>query len=143
MISALCQNVLDTRQTYRKQRKFTWWCKFSIKSSGCFVNDDKSREFQKAKSLQKLFLDLSYPHGLHGGFSSTSVAFYLSINLSVFPLVFLTYFFMIFRDDLKLGSFITRNYKTILTFVMLDKHMLKKFACKIQIYGIFSIILHL
>lgn len=47
---------------------------------------------EKAKSLQKLFLDLSYPHGLHGGFSSFSVALYLSISLSVFPLVFFTYF---------------------------------------------------
>lgn len=129
-ISASCRNVLDTRQTYRKQWKFTWWCKFFILSPGCFEN--VWLVYREQKVCQKISLDLSYPQCLHGGFASTSIAFYISINLSVFPLVFLTYFFMVFRDDLKLCSFMMRNYKTSLTF-MFDQHMLKKFACKIQI----------
>lgn len=48
--------------------------------------------YREQKVCQKISLDLSYPQCLHGGFASTSVAFYISINLSVFPLVFLTYF---------------------------------------------------
>lgn len=75
---------------------------------------------EKAKSLQNFFLDLSYPTWRIFINFCCFLSKYWFVCLS---LGFSHLFFMIFRDNLKLGSFITRNYKTILTFVMFDKHI--------------------